>query len=306
MAMTVEKVSVNEAKVTTAAEPRNEVKGNSVPYRLASRLNHPESTVVSVGDHKIGDGTVTVMAGPCSVEGRQEIIEIAHKLKAAGAHLLRGGAFKPRSSPYSFQGLGETGLKFLAEAREATGLPIVSEVMDTDNLPMACEYIDVIQIGARNMQNYPLLKAVGKTTKPVLLKRGLSGTIEEWLMSAEYILSEGNPNVILCERGIRTFETATRNTLDLNAVPVIKHLSHLPIIVDPSHGTGVARYVPAMSLAAIAAGADGLILEAHSSPQTAMSDGQQSITPDEFAHLMTRVTLLASACKLEKEGATVG
>ena len=218
-----------------------EVNKKPAPYKLASRANHLEPTIVTVAQHKIGDGSVTVMAGPCSVESRDQIIEIARQLKNAGAHLLRGGAFKPRSSPYSFQGLGETGLKFLAEAREVTGLPVVSEVMEIEHLPMACEYIDMVQIGARNMQNYPLLKAVGRTTKPVLLKRGLSATIEEWLMSAEYILSEGNPNVVLCERGIRTFETATRNTLDLNAVPVVKHLSHLPIIVDPSHGTGVAR-----------------------------------------------------------------
>ncbi|MFB5188985.1 3-deoxy-7-phosphoheptulonate synthase [Alicyclobacillus fastidiosus] len=277
-----------------------------VPYKLASRLNHPEPTVVSIGNVKIGDGSVTVIAGPCSVEGREQIIEIASELQKAGAHMLRGGAFKPRSSPYSFQGLGETGLKFLAEAREATGLPIVSEVMDIENLSMACEYIDVVQIGARNMQNYPLLKAVGRTTKPVLLKRGLSATIEEWLMSAEYILSEGNPNVVLCERGIRTFETATRNTLDLNAIPVIKHLSHLPIIVDPSHGTGIARYVCAMSMAAVAAGADGLILEAHQSPESALSDGQQSITPNEFSELMHQVEVLVTACRTQREGVTVG
>ncbi|QSO54597.1 3-deoxy-7-phosphoheptulonate synthase [Alicyclobacillus curvatus] len=289
---------------TTSTTTTNDLKAKSVPYKLASRLNRSEPTVVEVGSHKIGDGSITVMAGPCSVEGRDEIIEIAKELKAAGAHLLRGGAFKPRSSPYSFQGLGELGLKFLAEAREVTGLPIVSEVMDIENLPMACEYIDVIQIGARNMQNYPLLKAVGRLTKPVLLKRGLSATIEEWLMSAEYILSEGNPNVILCERGIRTFETATRNTLDLNAVPVIKHLSHLPIVVDPSHGTGVARYVSTMSMAAIAAGADGLILEAHQCPESALSDGQQSITPLEFSRLMEKIEVFAVA--LQKEGVTIG
>jgi 3-deoxy-7-phosphoheptulonate synthase len=282
----------------------NEIQGKKVPYRLASREGHTEQTVVKVGQHTIGNGQLTLMAGPCSVEGREAIIEIAHQLKAAGAHILRGGAFKPRSSPYSFQGLGETGLKFLAEARSETGLTIVSEVMDIENLPMACEYIDMIQIGARNMQNYPLLKAVGRTDKPVLLKRGLSATIEEWLMSAEYILSEGNPNVVLCERGIRTFETATRNTLDLNAVPVIRHLSHLPIIVDPSHGTGVARYVSAMSMAAIAAGADGLILEAHQSPETAMSDGQQSITPDEFATIAQRALLMSNA--LQQEGVLNG
>jgi 3-deoxy-7-phosphoheptulonate synthase len=263
-------------------------------YKLASRMWHPESTEVKVGRVVIGDATPIVIAGPCSVESRDQILDIAQRVQKLGAHMLRGGAFKPRSSPYSFQGLGETGLQFLAEARQLTGLPVVSEVMDIENLPMVCDYVDVLQIGARNMQNYPLLKAVGKTTKPVILKRGLAATMEEWLLSAEYILSEGNPNVVLCERGIRTFETYTRNTLDLNAVPVVKELSHLPIIVDPSHGTGVARYVPAMSLAALAAGADGLMLEVHASPETALSDGQQSLTPDEFGHLMRRVEALVS------------
>lgn len=259
------------------------------PYKLASREAHPEPTVIRVGNQVVGDGSATVMAGPCSVEGRDQIIDVAKQLKQCGAHMLRGGAYKPRTSPYSFQGLGLEGLEYLAEAREATGLPVVSEVMDSESLPAACEYIDVVQIGSRNMQNYPLLKAVGRTNKPVLLKRGLSATIEEWLMAAEYVLSEGNPNVILCERGIRTFETATRNTLDLNAVPVIKELSHLPIIVDPSHGTGVARYVPAMSRAALAAGADGLILEVHATPETAWSDGDQSLTPVAFNHLMKQI-----------------
>lgn len=258
-------------------------------YKLATRSGHLEPTLVRVGRHFVGDGSATVIAGPCSVESREQILDVAEQLKQSGAHMLRGGAFKPRTSPYAFQGLGTQGLEFLAEAREATGLPVVSEVMDTDSLPSACDYIDVIQIGARNMQNYPLLRAVGKTTKPVLLKRGLSATIEEWLMAAEYILCEGNPNVILCERGIRTFETATRNTLDLNAVPVVKDLTHLPIIVDPSHGIGVARYVPAMSMAALAAGADGLILEVHATPETALSDGPQSLTPLQFHQLMKRV-----------------
>lgn len=267
-----------------------EVRTSMPEFKLASRVYHEEPTVVQVGTHAVGDGSPTIIAGPCSVESRDLIIELASELKHRGAHMLRGGAFKPRSSPYSFQGLGETGLKFLAEARAITGLPIVSEVMDIETLPMACEYIDVVQLGARNMQNYPLLKAVGRLKKPVLLKRGLSATIEEWLMSAEYILSEGNTNVILCERGIRTFETATRNTLDLSAVPVIKDWSHLPIVIDPSHGTGVARYVPSMSMAALAAGADGLILEVHASPETALSDGQQSLTPVEFGRLMARVT----------------
>ncbi len=263
-------------------------------YKLASRMFHPESTVVQVGRLAIGDFTPIVIAGPCSVESRDQILDIAQKVQKLGAHMLRGGAFKPRSSPYSFQGLGEIGLQFLSEAGQVTGLPVVSEVMDIENLSMICEYVDVLQIGARNMQNYPLLKAVGKTTKPVILKRGLAATIEEWLLSAEYILNEGNPNVVLCERGIRTFETYTRNTLDLNAVPVVKELSHLPIIVDPSHGTGVARYVSAMSLATVAAGADGLMLEVHTSPETALSDGQQSLTPDEFGHLMRRMETLVS------------
>ncbi|WDL95705.1 3-deoxy-7-phosphoheptulonate synthase [Alicyclobacillus sp. ALC3] len=259
------------------------------PYKLVSRSSHLESTVVRVGKHFVGDGSPTVIAGPCSVESREQILDIAEELKLCGAHMLRGGAFKPRTSPYSFQGLGIEGLEYLAEARQATGLPVVSEVMDTDSLPAALDYIDVIQVGARNMQNYPLLRAVGKTTKPVLLKRGLSATIEEWLMAAEYILNEGNSNVILCERGIRTFETATRNTLDLNAVPVVKDLTHLPILIDPSHGVGIARYVPAMSMASLAAGADGLLLEVHPTPETALSDGEQSLTPLQFHQLMKRV-----------------
>lgn len=254
--------------------------------QLASRLSHPASTIVSVGEHQVGGGALTWIAGPCSVESQSQIVAIAHTLKANGAHLLRGGAFKPRTSPYSFQGLGEQGLAYLAEAREQTGLPVVSEVMDPADLSLVCQYVDVIQIGARNMQNYALLKAVGKTTKPVLLKRGLAATIEEWLWAAEYILAEGNQNVMLCERGIRTFETATRNTLDLSAVPVVKERSHLPILVDPSHGTGVDRYVRAMSRAAAAAGADGLMLEVHSNPKAAFSDGQQTITPDHFASLV--------------------
>lgn len=267
---------------------------NRYPFKLASRAAHPASTVVQVGEVAVGAGVPIVIAGPCSVEGPDQIMNIAKQVKTAGAHLLRGGAFKPRSSPYSFQGMGEAGLKLLARTREATGLGIVSEVMDVLTLPMVSDYVDVLQVGARNMQNYPLLKEIGKLQKPVLLKRGLSATIEEWLLSAEYILSEGNPNVILCERGIRTFETYTRNTLDLNAVPVVKDLSHLPVMVDPSHGTGWARYVPAMSMAAIAAGADGLMLEVHTSPETAASDGQQSITPDEFDYLMRRVNAMTA------------
>ncbi|MBX6352866.1 MAG: 3-deoxy-7-phosphoheptulonate synthase [Thermoflavifilum sp.] len=267
----------------------------SNPFKLASRAFHPLDTVVQVGNHVIGSGEPVIIAGPCSVESREQILEVAHFVKRVGGHMLRGGAFKPRSSPYSFQGLGETGLKYLAEAREQTGLPVVSEVMETEALPMMLEYVDVLQIGARNMQNYPLLKAVGRTNKPVLLKRGLSATMEEWLMSAEYILDAGNPNVILCERGIRTFETYTRNTLDLNAVPVIQHLSHLPIIVDPSHGVGNARYVTPMARAAIAAGAHGLIVEIHPNPAEALSDGQQSLRLEEFEQMVHEVRRVSGA-----------
>lgn len=258
----------------------------SEPFKLASRSFHPEPSRVQVGNITIGGGEPVVIAGPCSVESRDQILETARAVKEAGAGLLRGGAFKPRSSPYSFQGLGEKGLKLLAEAREETGLPVVSEVMDPENLDMVAEYVDVLQLGARNMQNFHLLKKVGRTGKPVLLKRGLSATIEEWLMSAEYILNEGNPHVILCERGIRTFETYTRNTLDLSAVPVIQHLSHLPIMVDPSHGTGKWRYIAPMSRAALAAGADGLMVEVHPDPQAALSDGPQSLTVDNFRSMM--------------------
>jgi 3-deoxy-7-phosphoheptulonate synthase len=267
----------------------------SNPFKLASRAFHPQDTLVQVGPHVVGGANPVIIAGPCSVESREQILEIAHAVKRSGAHMLRGGAFKPRSSPYSFQGLGEEGLKLLAEAREVTGLPVVSEVMDIEALPMMLEYVDVLQIGARNMQNFPLLRAVGKTDKPVLLKRGLSATIEEWLMSAEYILSEGNRNVILCERGIRTFEKYTRNTLDLNAVPVVQYYSHLPVIVDPSHGVGHSRYVLAMARAGIAAGAHGLIVEVHPRPQEALSDGEQSLTLEDFDQMMREVTRVAEA-----------
>ncbi|SDW69859.1 3-deoxy-D-arabinoheptulosonate-7-phosphate synthase [Marininema mesophilum] len=258
----------------------------SEPFKLASRSFHPEPSRIEVRGVEIGGGRPIMMAGPCSVESREQILESAHAVKAAGGNILRGGAFKPRSSPYSFQGLGEEGLKLLAEARDETGLPIISEVMDPENLELVAEYVDILQLGARNMQNFHLLKKIGRINKPVMLKRGLSATIEEWLMSAEYILSEGNPHVILCERGIRTFETHTRNTLDLSAVPVIKHLSHLPIIVDPSHGTGICRYVAPMSRAAIAAGADGLMVEVHPKPEEALSDGPQSLTLENFSVLM--------------------
>jgi 3-deoxy-7-phosphoheptulonate synthase len=267
------------------------------PYKLVSRELYHEDTIITVaGKLKIGEGCpVCIMAGPCSVEGHTEILEIAEIVKRAGATMLRGGAFKPRTSPYAFQGLGEEGLKYLAEAREKTGLPIVTEVMDTRDVELIAKYADMLQIGARNMQNFNLLKEVGKAKKPVLLKRGPGSTIKELLMSAEYIMSEGNKEIILCERGIRTFEDATRNTLDLNAVPVIKKLSHLPVVVDPSHGTGEWDYVPAMSRAAVAAGADGLMIEVHPKPEEAMSDGSQSLKPDTFQTLMQELKAIAAA-----------
>ena len=267
------------------------------PYKLVSREFRAEDTIVEVSKRlSIGDKMpVAVIAGPCSVEGREEILEVAQAVKEAGGVALRGGAFKPRTSPYSFQGLGEEGLKLLQEAKEKTGLPVVTEALDTRDVALVAKYADVIQIGARNMQNFNLLREVGKTGKPVLLKRGSGATIEELLMSAEYILSEGNRDVILCERGIRTLETYTRNTLDLSAVPVIKKLSHLPVIVDPSHGTGKWDLVPAMAKAAVAAGADGLIIEVHPHPDEALSDGPQSLKPDTFAQLMAELKLVAQA-----------
>lgn len=267
------------------------------PYKLVSRELYKKDTVVKVGDKvKIG-GTqpICIMAGPCSVEGKKGILEIAEQVEKVGAKMLRGGAFKPRTSPYSFQGLGEEGLKYLSLARKKTGLAVVTEVMDTRHVKLVAKYADMLQVGARNMQNFDLLKEVGKTKKPVLLKRGSGSTIKEWLMSAEYIMSEGNKNIVLCERGIRTFETATRNTLDLNAVPVVKKLTHLPVIVDPSHGTGEWDYVPAMAKAALAAGADGLMIEVHSNPEDALSDGAQSLKPDTFSALMRELKAIASA-----------
>ena len=265
------------------------------PYKLSSRTARPDNTIIEVGTVKIGGPDVVIMAGPCSVEGREQIIEHAHAVKEAGAHILRGGAYKPRTSPYSFQGFGVKGLEYLAEAREATGLPIITEVMTVESLPAVAEYADILQIGARNMQNYGLLQAVGKVDRPVMLKRGMSGTIEELLMCAEYIVSNGNYNVMVCERGIRTYETATRNTFDLNAVPVLKQRSHLPVIADPSHGTGYREYVPAMSRAAVAAGADALILEVHPDPDNAMSDGRQSMDMEEFARLVESLRRVAEA-----------
>lgn len=259
------------------------------PFKLAGRDFHPEDTVVPVGDIALGGTEIHVIAGPCAVESREQLLETAHAVKEAGATLLRGGAYKPRTSPYSFQGMEEEGLKILAEAREKTGLKVVTEVMDTKTLPLVAAYADVLQIGARNMQNFNLLREVGKTGMPVLLKRGISATVEEWLLASEYILNEGNYNVILCERGIRTFEPFTRNTLDLSAVPIVKQLSHLPIIVDPSHGTGKWQLVQPMARAAIAAGADGLLVEVHPCPSEALSDGPQSLTPANFSSLMEKV-----------------
>ncbi len=258
------------------------------PYKLVSREFHPENTVVRVGDVRVGEEFV-VIAGPCAVESEAQILETAHAVKAAGAKLLRGGAFKPRTTPYSFQGLGVEGLKLLAKAREETGLPVVTELLSEDHLDVVSQYADVLQIGARNMQNFELLKAVGKTQKPILLKRGLSAKLEEFLLAAEYILNEGNPNVILCERGIRTFETATRNTLDLNIVPLVRELSHLPIVVDPSHGTGIHSLVAPLSKAAKAVGAHGLIIEVHPRPEEALSDGKQSLNLDSFTRLMNEL-----------------
>ncbi len=254
----------------------------SDPYKLCNRKFHPEDTVVQIGDAKIGGGNFAMIAGPCSVETEEQIIGVAQAVKEAGATLLRGGAFKPRTSPYAFQGLGAEGIRLLLKAKEATGLPIVTELMNAADLPLF-EEVDVIQIGARNMQNFELLKEMGKLRKPVLLKRGMASTMKEMLMSAEYIMSEGNSQVILCERGIRTFETATRNTLDLACVPLFHQLTHLPVVVDPSHATGISDLVPSMSYAAVAAGADGLMIEVHNDPTHALCDGAQSLTPDAFA-----------------------
>ncbi len=265
------------------------------PFKLASRDFQPHDTVIEIAGHPVGGKRLTIIAGPCAVESREQILETAHLVKEAGAHMLRGGAFKPRTSPYSFQGLGEEALVYLAEARELTGLPIVTEVMSPDQVPLVAKYADVLQIGTRNMQNYALLHAIGEAGFPVLLKRGMMSTIEELLMSAEYILSHGNRRVILCERGIRTFETYTRNTLDINAVPVIKELTHLPIIVDPSHATGKWNLVSAVSRASIAAGADGLIIEVHPHPEKALSDGGQSLRATRFSELMKQLERVAEA-----------
>lgn len=260
----------------------------SEPFKKANRKFHPEDTVVDCGGVKIGGGHFAVMAGPCSVESREQIIETAKRVQDAGATLLRGGAFKPRTSPYDFQGLKEEGIELLLEAKAATGLPIVTEIMNPDHLHLFKD-VDVIQVGARNMQNFELLKALGKTDKPILLKRGLSATLKELLMSAEYIMSEGNPNVIFCERGIRTYETYTRNTFDLSAVPILHELSHLPVVADPSHATGKRSLIRPMAMAATAAGADGLEIEVHPDPSKALSDGAQSLTPDMFVDVMAQI-----------------
>ncbi len=265
------------------------------PYKLASRDFHPENTVVNVNGVRVGDRRLAVIAGPCSVESRDLLLIVAKEVQAAGAHLLRGGAFKPRTSPYAFQGLGEAALRYLADAKRETGMPVVTELMDPRDAPLLLQYADVIQVGARNMQNFRLLKELGMHQTPVLLKRGMSSTIRELVMSAEYIMSEGNYHVILCERGIRTFEDSTRNTLDLSAVPVLKQLTHLPVIVDPSHGTGKWDLVAPMALAAVAAGADGIMVEVHPKPEEALSDGPQALLPSKFSRLMGDLKRVAEA-----------
>ena len=283
-----------DAELIKALDIVEDVKLIQEPYKNANRKFHPDDTVIDVNGVKIGGGNFLIIAGPCSVESEEQIVNIAKSVKAAGAKMLRGGAFKPRTSPYAFQGLRAQGIQLLLEAKRETGLPIVTEIMDISQL--SCfEDVDVIQVGARNMQNFELLKELGHIKTPILLKRGLSSTIQELLMSAEYIMAGGNEQVILCERGIRTFETSTRNTMDISAIPVIKGLSHLPIIIDPSHGTGYSKYVAPMSLAGTAAGADGLIIEVHNDPPHALSDGQQSLTPEAFAELTVKVDKVLAA-----------
>ncbi len=279
------KVDIDTLRTSSIVE---EVKRVQEPFKNANRKFHPDDTVVEVGDLKIGGGHFHVISGPCSVECGEQICEIAQRVKASGSSMLRGGAFKPRTSPYAFQGLKAEGIDLLIEAKRSTGLPIVTEIMDAAHLPLF-ENIDIIQVGARNMQNFELLKELGHTRKPILLKRGLANTIEELLMSAEYIMAGGNENVILCERGIRTFETTTRNTLDVSAIPVLKKLSHLPVVADPSHAGGINWLVEPLALAAVAAGADGLMIEVHNNPAKALSDGKQSLTPDEFDEIMVKI-----------------
>ena len=283
-----------DMELLSSLEIVSSVKRVSEPYKQANRKFHPENSVISVGDAKFGDGHFAMIAGPCSVESEEQIIEVAQAVKVAGAQVLRGGAFKPRTSPYAFQGLKGEGLRLLLLAKEATGLPIITEIMNVRTLDMF-EDVDIIQVGARNMQNFDLLQELGKTKKPVLLKRGLANTLQELLMSAEYIMSEGNENIILCERGIRTFETYTRNTLDLSAVPVLHELTHLPVVIDPSHATGKASLVPSMAAAAAACGADGIMIEVHNNPSCAMCDGAQSLTPAQFAKLNAQVQKIREA-----------
>lgn len=270
------------------------VKRVTEPFKQCNRQFHPDDTVITVGNAKIGGGNFCMIAGPCSVETEEQIIEVAEKVKAAGANILRGGAFKPRTSPYDFQGLKGEGIRLLLEAKKATGLPIVTEIMNANYLDLFDE-VDIIQVGARNMQNFDLLKELGKTNKPILLKRGLANTLKEFLMSAEYIMSEGNQNIILCERGIRTFDTYSRNTLDLTAVPALHEMSHLPVVIDPSHATGKVRYVPPMALAAVAAGADGVMVEVHNDPMHAWCDGAQSLNPEQFADLAQKMRVVREA-----------
>ena len=285
-----------DEELVESLEMVESVKRISEPFKSANRKFHPENSVIDISGVKIGGGNFAIIAGPCSVESEAQILEVARSIKASGASLLRGGAFKPRTSPYDFQGMKAEGIELLLEAKKDTGMPIVTEIMNEKHLPLF-EEVDVIQVGARNMQNFELLKALGKTNKPILLKRGLANTLKELLMSAEYIMSEGNENVILCERGIRTFETYTRNTLDLSAVPMLRKLTHLPIVVDPSHATGIAGLVEPMALAAAAAGADGLMIEVHNNPAEALCDGPQSLTPEQFAALAAKVNKVREALK---------
>ena len=285
-----------DMELLSSLEIVESVKRVSEPFKQANRKFHPNDTIVSIGDARIGGGYFAMIAGPCSVESEEQIIEVASAVKASGADILRGGAFKPRTSPYAFQGMKGEGIRLLLKAKEATGLPIITEIMNISALDLFAD-VDVIQVGARNMQNFDLLKELGKTKKPILLKRGLANTLEELLMSAEYIMSEGNENVILCERGIRTFETATRNTLDLSAVSILHELTHLPVVVDPSHATGKAKLVPPMTLAATAAGADGIMVEVHNNPACALCDGAQSLTPAQFDDLNRRVRLIREAIR---------
>lgn len=285
-----------DEELVESLEMVESVKRISEPFKSANRKFHPEDSVIDISGVKIGGGNFAIIAGPCSVESETQILEVARSIKASGASLLRGGAFKPRTSPYDFQGMKAEGIELLLEAKKDTGMPIVTEIMNEKHLPLF-EEVDVIQVGARNMQNFELLKALGRTSKPVLLKRGLANTLKELLMSAEYIMSEGNENVILCERGIRTFETYTRNTLDLSAVPMLRKLTHLPIVVDPSHATGIASLVEPMALAAAAAGADGLMIEVHNNPAEALCDGPQSLTPKQFAAAAAKVRKVREALK---------